>query len=72
MSFKIKATSIMGWPVWVVSIGEPIDVGGSIERPVKMINSEHQGQVFETHAQAAEILPFVLKVRPDAIIVDAP
>ena len=68
--FRIKATSILGWPVWVTSIGEPIDVGGSMERPVKMVNAERKGQVFASREAAEQALQFVLKVRPDAVIVE--
>ena len=69
--FRIKATSILGWPAWVTSIGEPIDVGGSMERPVKMINAKRKGQLFESREAAEQALLFVLKVRPDAVIVEA-
>lgn len=61
---RIRATSIMGWPVWVVSVGEPIDG----EYPVKMINNEHRGKVF-IRSEAEAVLPLILKVRDDATIV---
>jgi hypothetical protein len=61
---KIKATSILGWPVWVVEVGEPID----LERPVKFISAEDRGAEF-TMGEAELLLPFVRKVRPDATIV---
>ena len=69
--FKIMATSILGSRVWLVSLGEPIDVGGSLERPVKMSSNQFKGRVFASQEEAEQILPFVLKVRPDAALVSA-
>ena len=63
---RIRATSILGWPVWVVNVGDPIDG----ERPVKMINAEQRGKVF-VRREARELLPFVIRVRDDAMIVTA-
>lgn len=65
---KIKARSILGWPTWVVKVGDPIEVDGSMERPVRFINDERRGTVF-SRADAEALMPFVLKVRQDAEIV---
>lgn len=66
MEVRIQATSILGWPVWVVKVGEPIDG----ERPVRFINSLKKSTIF-TEEEAQELLPFVLKVREDARIIPA-
>lgn len=67
-SVRIRATSILGGPTWLVEVGDPIDMDGSIERPVKFVNKEHRATVFRRD-EAELLMPFVLKVRPGAEIV---
>ena len=68
---RIRATSALGWPTWLVEVGEPIDMDGSSERPVKFINASHRATIF-SQDEAESLMPFVLKVRPDAEIVPCP
>lgn len=66
--FHIRAKSVMGWPIWLVEVGEPIDADGSVERPVKFINNISRAAVLN-HEDAEQLMQFVLKVRPEAEIV---
>lgn len=70
MKFRIRATSVMGHPVWVTNVSEPIDTGEGMAPIVSMINREEKGKLF-AHQEAVLLLPQVHTCHPEAEIVPA-
>lgn len=66
--YRIIAKSVMGWPVWVTNVSEPIDTGEGMSPIVSMINRESKGKLF-TIEEATDILPQVHTAHPEAAII---
>ena len=67
---RIRARSVMGWPVWITNVSEPIDTGEGVSPIVSMTNREAKGKVL-TRAEAETLLPQVHTSHPEAEIVEA-
>lgn len=70
MSVRIQARSVMGWPVWVTNVSEPIDTGEGMGPIVSMTNRETKGKIFSLE-KAVALLPQVHTCHPEAEIVSA-
>ena len=71
LKFRIRAKSVMGWPVWVTKVSEPVETGEGKAPIVSMVNKILKGKRF-TFEEAQELLPQVRTVHPEAEIVGAP
>ena len=69
--YRIRARSIMGWPVWVTKVSEPIDTGEGSSPVVSMVNRLMKGKRF-SKKEAETLLPQVHTSHPEAEIVPAP
>lgn len=69
--YRIRARSVMGWPVWVTKVSEPIDTGEGSSPVVSMVNRLMKGKRFKKEESEA-LLPQVHTSHPEAEIVPAP
>ena len=69
--YRIRARSVMGWPVWVTKVSEPIDTGEGSAPIVSMVNRLQKGKRFRRE-EAEALLPQVHTSHPEAEIVAAP
>lgn len=63
----IGAKSVMGWPVWVVKISEPIDTGEGMSPIVSTTNKKQKATVY-TRSEAESMLEGVRTAYPSAEI----
>lgn len=69
--FRIRATSVMGWPVWVTKVSEQDSQGYTQSPIVSTVNRILKGKRF-TQSDAEALLSQVRTSYPDAEIVPAP
>ncbi len=68
---RIQATSVMGWPIWITKVSEPVEGDDDSKQPiVSAVNREAKAPMF-SQAEAEAMLPAVHTVHPEAKIVSA-